>query len=228
MALAEWCESADDTISCMAEAMKAKYDKYWDKSNMALAVACFLDPRYKKKLVEYFMGKIYHERAAHEVNRFIDVVNKLFQAYLSSTPEASKPNSKEPSHPHGDADLGIDDIEQFLYEDAAVTSCDMNELELYLKEKPIRWVDPTGKGAEFNILSWWNTHQGTFPVLSRLARDVLAIQVSTVASESAFSAGGRVVDPFRSRLEPEVVEALICTKDWTTSSRKGNNKSFSS
>lgn len=38
MALAEWCESADDTISCMAEAMKAKYDKYWDKSNMALAV----------------------------------------------------------------------------------------------------------------------------------------------------------------------------------------------
>ena len=82
-----------------------------------------------------------------------------------------------------------------------------------LKKKPIWWVDPTGKGAEFNILSWWKTHQGAFPVLSRLAHDVLAIQVSTVASESTFSAGGRVVDPFRSRLEPELVEALICTKD---------------
>ncbi|MEI4927463.1 hAT family dimerization domain-containing protein, partial [Klebsiella pneumoniae] len=50
--------------------------------------------------------------------------------------------------------------------------------------------------------------------------DVLAIQVSTVASESAFSAGGRVIDPYRSRLDPEIVEALICTKDWVAA-RKG-------
>lgn len=174
------------------------------------------------------MGRIYHERAAHEVNRFMDVVNKLFQAYLSSTPEASKPNSEGPSHPHGDANLDLHDIEQFLYEDAAVTSYDMNELELYLKEKPIRWVDPTSKGAKFNILSWWNTHQSVFLVLSRLARDVLAIQVSTVDSESAFSVGGRVVDLFRSQLEPEVVEALICTKDWTISSRKGSKEKIAS
>ena len=54
-----------------------------------------------------------------------------------------------------------------------------------------------------------------------MARDVLAIQVSTVASESAFSAGGRVVDPYRSRLDPEMVEALICTKDWVAAARKG-------
>ena len=48
-----------------------------------------------------------------------------------------------------------------------------------------------------------------YPVLSRIAHDLLVVQVSTVASESAFSAGGCVVDPFRSRLEPETVEALI-------------------
>jgi hypothetical protein len=57
-----------------------------------------------------------------------------------------------------------------------------------------------------------------------LARDVLAIQVSTVASESAFGAGGRVIDPFRSRLDPQVVEALICTKDWVSATRKGDTK----
>ncbi|BAF19591.1 Os06g0491800, partial [Oryza sativa Japonica Group] len=59
--------------------------------------------------------------------------------------------------------------------------------------------------------------------LTRLARDVLAIQVSTIASESAFSVGGRVIDPFRSSLDPEIVQALICTKDWTAASRKGGN-----
>ena len=147
--------------------MKAKYDKYWDKSNIALAVACFLDPRYKKKLVEYFMGRIYHERAAHEVSRFMDVVTKLFQAYMSNTSEASKPDPPQgPSQPLGDPDLGLDDIEQFLYEDVATAHGSINELEVYMQEKPIRWVDPKGKGAQFDILSWWNTHQGKFPILS--------------------------------------------------------------
>lgn len=51
-----------------------------------------------------------------------------------------------------------------------------------------------------------------------MARDVLAIQVSTVASESAFSTGGRVLDPFRSSLNPVMVQALICCQNWIRSS----------
>ena len=51
-----------------------------------------------------------------------------------------------------------------------------------------------------------------------MARDVLAFPISTVASKSAFSTGGRVLDPFRSSLTPRIVEALICTQDWIRSS----------
>ncbi|KAL4381580.1 hypothetical protein AHAS_Ahas04G0147700 [Arachis hypogaea] len=47
-----------------------------------------------------------------------------------------------------------------------------------------------------------------------MAREVLAIPVSTVASESAFSTGGRVLDLYRSSLTPRMVEALVCTGDW--------------
>jgi hypothetical protein len=54
----------------------------------------------------------------------------------------------------------------------------------------------------------------------------MAIQVSTVPSESAFSVGGRAIDPFCSRLDPEIVEALICLKDWMHASRRGNKASF--
>nr|GFC38454.1 hypothetical protein [Tanacetum cinerariifolium] len=53
-----------------------------------------------------------------------------------------------------------------------------------------------------------------FSVLSLLARDVLEIPISTVASEYVFSTGGRVLDAFRSSLTPPVVESLICTQDW--------------
>nr|XP_043616078.1 uncharacterized protein LOC122587997 [Erigeron canadensis] len=38
--------------------------------------------------------------------------------------------------------------------------------------------------------------------------------VTTVASESAFSAGGRVIDPHRASLGTDTVEMLICGADW--------------
>jgi hypothetical protein len=40
---------------------------------------------------------------------------------------------------------------------------------------------------------------------------------------SAFSASGCVIDPYHSSLGPDMVEGLICTKDWVAAERKGNN-----
>ena len=51
-------------------------------------------------------------------------------------------------------------------------------------------------------------------MLSRIAKDVLAVPVSTVASESAFSTRGRIVDPFRSSLSPLMVQNLVCSQNW--------------
>jgi hypothetical protein len=51
-----------------------------------------------------------------------------------------------------------------------------------------------------------------------MARDVLAVPASTVASESTFSTGRRTISDFRSRLTPQNVEALICMQDWIRAS----------
>ena len=59
-----------------------------------------------------------------------------------------------------------------------------------------------------------------FPILSKLAREVLVIPISTGASKSAFSTSGRVLDSFRSSLTPKIMEALICTSYWL---RQGSN-----
>ena len=46
----------------------------------------------------------------------------------------------------------------------------------------------------------------------------MAVPVSTVASESTFSTGGCILDPFRSSLALEMVQSLICTQNWLQSS----------
>ncbi|CAN1247925.1 Putative AC transposase [Linum perenne] len=50
--------------------------------------------------------------------------------------------------------------------------------------------------------------------MSEIAKDILAIPISSVASKSSFSNGGRVFDDFRISLLPEIVEALIFLEDW--------------
>lgn len=47
-----------------------------------------------------------------------------------------------------------------------------------------------------------------------MAADILAIPFTTVASESAFSVGGRVIDPHRSSLGTKMVDMRICGSDW--------------
>ena len=89
------------------------------------------------------------------------------------------------------------------------------ELDIYHKDS----VQVT-KSEDFDILKWWKVNSSRFPILSQLARDVLVISISTVASESAFSTGGRVLDPYRSSLTSKVVEGLICPQDWLRSAKR--------
>jgi hypothetical protein len=85
------------------------------------------------------------------------------------------------------------------------------ELEVYLDEA--RYIENRGSGT-FDILSFWKGNEFRYPEVAAMARDILSIPIFTVASESCFSTGGRVIDQYRSSLKPDIVEALICTKDW--------------
>ena len=47
-----------------------------------------------------------------------------------------------------------------------------------------------------------------------MARDLLTPPMSTVASESCFSAGKRVLNDKRSRMNQRTLQMCICLKDW--------------
>ncbi|XP_020272159.1 zinc finger BED domain-containing protein RICESLEEPER 2-like [Asparagus officinalis] len=83
-----------------------------------------------------------------------------------------------------------------------------SELEKFLSE------DVEADQSNFDILAYWKVNSARFPILSRMVYDVLAIPISIVTSESTFSTGGRVLDPFRSSLTPRMVQSLVYTFDW--------------
>jgi hypothetical protein len=76
------------------------------------------------------------------------------------------------------------------------------EIEQYFVE------DVETPSETFDILMWWKVNSAKFHVLSKIARDVLAIPLTIVASKSAFNIGGHIIDPFRSSLAPKTMETL--------------------
>uniref|UniRef100_A0ACD5YDF4 Uncharacterized protein n=1 Tax=Avena sativa TaxID=4498 RepID=A0ACD5YDF4_AVESA len=63
-------------------------------------------------------------------------------------------------------------------------------------------------------------NSGEYPILASMARDALVVPASTVASESAFRTGRRVISGFRIRLTLDIAESLICLQDWFRTSSK--------
>lgn len=68
--------------------------------------------------------------------------------------------------------------------------------------------------AEFEALAWWKFNALKYCILFKMTWDILAIPITTVASESSFNAGGRLIDPHRVRLFTETVEMILCGHDW--------------
>ncbi|KAM0919854.1 hypothetical protein ACQ4PT_007997 [Festuca glaucescens] len=200
--------------------------KKFDDLTKLLSVAFFLDPRYKRTGIEHYMRKVHGDLLYRgKVEELLVVVKRMYLAYASKYSQSTTAsNSTATAQEHATDFMEEDEDDYFQSQQGTHVSYEGDtdtDLEKYMAETLKLLKDAFDK---FDILSWWKTHQDVYPVLSMLARDVLTIQVSTVASESAFSAGGRVIDPFRSRLDPQVVEALICTKDWVAATRKGDTK----
>ena len=84
-------------------------------------------------------------------------------------------------------------------------------MDHYLEE------DVLPRSTNFNVLWWWRSNGLKYPTLQAIAKDILAIHVSTVASEYAFSTSGQILSLHHSQLHWTTLEALICTRCWLLS-----------
>uniref|UniRef100_M1DL36 Fatty oxidation complex alpha subunit n=1 Tax=Solanum tuberosum TaxID=4113 RepID=M1DL36_SOLTU len=202
----------------MAENMKEKFDKYWgdtEKMNKMVFIPCVLDPRHKFSTLGFALKKMFGEKGAAVEIGVRTYMESLFNEY-------TKPISNDKNGQCSSTEVDTSDsrsvgrLGNFFEELQKHTSqrggaSSKSELVKYLDEEI-----EVGK-SDFDVLLWWKVNSPRFPLLSEMARDVLAIPVSSVASECAFSTGGRILDSFRSSLTPKLVQALVCLQDWLRS-----------
>ncbi|KAJ1704209.1 hypothetical protein LUZ63_003988 [Rhynchospora breviuscula] len=211
----------------MGTEMIAKFDKYWSIGNSLLAIACVLDPRCKLYVVEYYMKELSPQDCSHFIQNLRECMKALFNEYVEEN--ASDQNQASMSkRKHTSVVAGASGSASATNTRAALkdyikerknSEPPKSELEDYLAAE----LDEASMDEEFDILAWWRLKSPKYPILSQLTKDILAVPISTVASESAFSTSGRILSPARSSLNDESIEALLCGQDWLRTSINGEH-----
>ncbi|KAJ3691444.1 hypothetical protein LUZ61_020608 [Rhynchospora tenuis] len=219
----EYCPTDDvwDNVHILVEHLRkmfTKWDKYWSTGSVLLAIGCILDPRCKMDVVEYYFRELYPSGdAATFIESLKQVLNALFNEYSESNPTSQSQSTTSSSHSRSAASSSVSNTKAGLKEFLNVRKTSepiKSELEEYLTQP----LDLASMDDDFDILAWWKLKVPKYPIMAKMARDILAVPISTVASESTFSIAGRTLSPVRSSLSDESLEALICAQDWLRAS----------
>nr|KAJ0227299.1 hypothetical protein LSAT_V11C100041820 [Lactuca sativa] len=201
-------------VKMHATITKITLSQYWDNVdnvNYLLYVAFVLDPRNKLGYITYCIELIYGKGSGKvEKTNVQNTYDNLGGENLSSYGEMDidlelefdkfdhegQDIKSEVSFGEIDIDLELE-FDRFDHEGQDIKS----EVETYIvdgKEK---------RGNKFNLLGWWKVNSTKFFIFSTLARHVLAMPITTVASELAFSTGGRIEN--KEKNLPRIKEIMI-------------------
>ncbi|KAH9801502.1 hypothetical protein KPL71_001060 [Citrus sinensis] len=220
MSINGWRTSDNLAIRIMADKMVDKFKKYWNEIHPMLVVAVVLDPRYKMLLIDFYFPKIYGDTADEHIERAHKLCHDLVKEYemkamvLSDRQDVGLDDVPLESSSNPNKYWDVDEFETFRSRNKCV-KVTKSELDRYLDDELLDII------PNFDILAFWKMHTGQYPILGELAKDILAIPVSIVAFESAFSTGGRFLSPHRSRLHPNTLESLMCAQNWIWASSRG-------
>nr|XP_016459286.1 PREDICTED: zinc finger BED domain-containing protein DAYSLEEPER-like [Nicotiana tabacum] len=167
--------------------------------NKIIFILCILDPRYKLESVGYALVKMFGEDLGATIQAEVKkYMTSLFSEYVKSsskgvvlasssdcssldTSTSGLSDSQVSTQNTGLLESLLQDIKKYKSESGGVDT--KTELDKYFGEET---EDDT---KEFDVLLWWKLNSTRFPVLAEMAHDVLAVPVSSVASEYLASDG---------------------------------------
>ncbi|XP_048634105.1 zinc finger BED domain-containing protein RICESLEEPER 2-like [Brassica napus] len=208
-------ESQDKIVRNMVPPMKEKFDKYWDEVSGVFAMAAVFDPRFKLSIVECCLGKLDMRTRDAKVKNLRDKLSILFESYDKKSKNNSpstepRETASQKASDSGSMGLFMNYNDFFAFRQTSGIVSGKTPLQAYLEEPPLDFTN----FQSLDILDWWKDNAHRYGDLAAMACDLLSIPITTVASESSFSIGSRVLNKYRSRLLPKNVQALISTRNW--------------
>ncbi|GKA16422.1 putative ribonuclease H-like domain-containing protein [Tanacetum coccineum] len=198
-------DDENEFIRKMVNKMKEKFDKYWAEVHLLMAIAAVFDSLVKMWSLGFCFPKIYNPTDAKALIEMVEETLKSLHSEYVTIYNESTTQSTSPTQ--------------------------KSDLDVYFEDGCYMCTPEDNKS--FNILDWWKNHESMYHILSKLARDILAIPITIVASEATFSAGTRLIDKYRAKLGVETkVDEVRMVMDvvdvygekTTTAAKKGKQK----
>lgn len=193
--LKEFIAENSGPMAVAADVGLTKLQKYEEELHVLKCnlpyVAIFLNPALK---MNYFKDHNYNKTEIKEIQKVI--CGRFESEYQSKTKTDENERQKEESS---------DEFHIHMFKKAKVNK-EPKEFQKYIQFP--------SSSSKVNTLDYWRSQQSDFPNLSRMARDILAVQSSSVAVERDFSDGSHLVTQERCSLLPETIRACMCLKNW--------------
>ena len=173
---------------------------------MVVSTCCFFIPDSKLLLSSFVWNKL---SAAKHLSAISCTTHELFLEYCSSVgkPSVDTSNCETPDvEVGGFYSYSLEDWDEHI--NAQIRSQVSTELTNYLDDGLVPRDD------DFDILNWWMSNATKYPILSVMARDILAMPGSAVQCEAALSSEGPVINKQWSKLNINAIEALVCIREW--------------
>lgn len=234
--------------ACITE-MKNKWLKYFFFIPDVFLVAKLLDPQVREegldRLLTLYYNALFPNNEPHAphpktcVNKAKQYLSELYKEYACAyngtlNLGTSSPVRSQPPPPSSQSDFGfaIPDMGEWqVYQEELTrkrTRHNTNayqELDNYLTTYDLGALELKPDGSN-DILKWWAKRSTIFPVVSTIAKELLAVPASTVSVEQAFSVGGYILDKRRSNLLPENLEAQSLMNDWVKADLRQQEPNF--
>ncbi|XP_070019985.1 zinc finger BED domain-containing protein RICESLEEPER 4-like [Nicotiana sylvestris] len=213
------------------DSMRKKFKKYFFPISPIYGVAALLNPTKKLGGPQYLYQSIYNGLALKDkelsilsdAKASIKINSQTIYSVYQIAIDNARPNIPTPfssSSQSSKRTAGVRALTtwtEFRGSQGCPTSdcSQLKELEVYLSQG----LEEVNPDSSFNLLEWWKDKEKYFPILSRMARDILTIQASTVASKSAVSQARLQLGDYRVSMR-ESLEKLVLFRDWIRSERR--------
>jgi hypothetical protein len=190
-----------------ATAKTLKYFKLIELTPVYYA-AIILNPNYR---LLWFEDKW----AAYDHRKWYKRAEKGMQQFWDDYLESRRPQSPSPSpSPSPEAVEYNPDEEQPSYYakfNRLSTKVLTKKRKIAVKEddytRYVKYWDPSEWSEATDLISWWQHHQIEYPLLSKMAFDILSIPGMSAEVERIFSAAGRLITDSRNGLTDDTIEA---------------------